>query len=388
MDPFAGAPKLCIFIPSFGDGGVERMLVNLASGMAQQGVAVDFVVRQGGSPYLALLPEQARLVQLRASEGLWGLVAAARYLRRARPQVMLSGKGSDDRLSLRARRWTGIPTRCVFITGTSLSGRLKARGRGRFYRWRTLRAVRRLYAKADRIIAVSRGVAEDVASITHLTPDRIRVAPNPVVTPELERLAREPVDHPWLARKDTPVVLGVGGLRRQKDFETLLRAFAEVRREQRCRLIILGEGRRRERLEALSRALGIQGDVSLPGFQPNPYAYMAAADLFVLSSRWEGFGSVLVEALALGLPAVSTDCPTGPREILEDGRFGRLVPVADPPAMAQAILETLAKPPPPETLRAAARRYTLAASSEAYLAALGLAGDGGRHAAGHRLTGT
>jgi glycosyltransferase involved in cell wall biosynthesis len=373
MDGPQDPPKLALFIPSFGDGGVERMLVNLAKGMAQQGVSVDFVVRQGGSPYLALLPAQARLVELRASEGIRGFLAAVRYLRDARPRVVLSGKGSDDRLSLRARRWAGVPVRCVLITGTSLSGRLRARGRGALYRWRKLRAVRRLYAQADAIIAVSRGVAEDVASITELPADRIRVAPNPVVTPELERLAREPADHPWLARKDVPVILGVGGLRLQKDFETLLRAFAEVRRERPCRLLIVGEGRRRERLEALSRALGIQEHVSLPGFRPNPYAYMAAADVFVLSSRWEGFGSVLVEALALGLPAVSTDCPVGPREILQDGRFGPLVPVGDARAMAQAIGATLTEPPAPDVLRTAARPYTMEASARAYLEALDLA---------------
>jgi glycosyltransferase involved in cell wall biosynthesis len=373
MDGPEDPPKLALFIPSFGDGGVERMLVNLAKGMAQQGVSVDFVVRQGGSPYLALLPAQARLVELRASEGIRGFLAAVRYLRDARPRVVLSGKGSDDRLSLRARRWAGVPVRCVLITGTSLSGRLRARGRGALYRWRKLRAVRRLYAQADAIIAVSRGVAEDVASITELPADRIRVAPNPVVTPELERLAREPADHPWLARKDVPVILGVGGLRLQKDFETLLRAFAEVRRERPCRLLIVGEGRRRERLEALSRALGIQEHVSLPGFRLNPYAYMAAADVFVLSSRWEGFGSVLVEALALGLPAVSTDCPVGPREILQDGRFGPLVPVGDARAMAQAIRATLTERPAPDVLRTAARPYTMEASARAYLEALDLA---------------
>ena len=375
MDSREPPYRLCVFIPSFGDGGVERMLVNLAGGMVQRGVTVDFVVRQATARSLASLPPQARLLEIGSSRGVRALLATVRYLRAARPHVVLSGKGSDDRLSLRAKRWAGVPVRCVLITGTSLSGRLEARGRGGLYRWRKLRAVRRMYARADGVVAVSRGVAEDVVRITGLPSDRVRVVPNPVVTPELERLANAPLPHAWLLHKETPVILGVGGLRRQKDFQTLLRAFAAMRRQRPCRLIILGEGRQRQRLEALSRELGVQGDVPLPGFEPNPYPYMAAADLFVLSSLWEGFGAVLVEALALGLPVVSTDCPTGPREILGDGRFGRLVPVGDPTAMAQAMLAALADSRPRDLLQSAARRYTLEASSQEYLLALGLSAN-------------
>jgi glycosyltransferase involved in cell wall biosynthesis len=368
--------RLCLFIPSFGDGGVERMLVNLASGMVHHGVEVDFVVRQAAGPHLALLPPQVRLLELGTAHGLQALLATVRYLRADRPHVLLSAKGSDDRLALRAKRWAGVPVRNVLITGTSLSGRMEARRRSRLYRWRKGRSLRRMYAKVDGVIAVSRGVADDLGRVTGLPDECIQVVPNPVVTPEIEPLANERPLHPWLARKEVPVVLGVGGLRRQKDFKTLLQAFAAVRRQLACRLIILGEGRQRDRLEALGRALGIRNDLSLPGFQPNPYAYMAAADLFVLSSRWEGFGAVIVEALALGLPVVSTDCPTGPREILEDGRFGRLVPVGDSAAMARAMIETLADPPPSDLLRTAVRRYTLEASSQAYLLALGLTGAG------------
>ncbi len=164
----------------------------------------------------------------------------------------------------------------------------------------------------------------------------------------------------------------MGGLRTAKDFPTLLRAFALMIRERPARLIILGKGRLREKLLDLGRSLGIEASMDFPGFVENPYGYLAHADLFVLSSLWEGSPNVLTEALAMGTPVVATDCPSGPREILQDGRYGRLVPCADPQAMAQAMLETLEAPPEPSFLKEAVGRYTLSSSSLEHLKAFGL----------------
>jgi glycosyltransferase involved in cell wall biosynthesis len=164
--------------------------------------------------------------------------------------------------------------------------------------------------------------------------------------------------------------MGVGRLTRQKDFPTLIRAFAAVRKVRDCRLVILGEGKDRPALEALAKEMGVGGDVDLPGFVENPYAHMSRASLFVLSSAWEGSPNVLTEALALGLPAVATDCPSGPREILEDGRYGPLVPVGDADALAGAILKTLTHPPESAELKRAAGPYTVEESSRRYLEAL------------------
>jgi len=195
------------------------------------------------------------------------------------------------------------------------------------------------------VVAVSRGAADDLARTSGLPRDRVQVVYNPVLSPALMALARQAPGHPWFAPGQPPVILGVGRLTRQKDFPTLIRAFAEVRRCRSARLMILGEGEERGRLEALALELGVADDVALPGFRENAMAYMAGSALFVLSSAWEGLPTVLIEALAAGTRVVSTDCPSGPREILQDGRLGALVPVGDAVALTGAMIDALARPP-------------------------------------------
>jgi glycosyltransferase involved in cell wall biosynthesis len=227
----------------------------------------------------------------------------------------------------------------------------------------------------DRLICVSEGVAEDTRRLAGLPAERTPVIRNPVVGPELPELAAQAPDHPWLAPGAPPVVLGIGRLTRQKDFATLLRAFARVRGEREVRLLILGDGGLRGELEALAPELGIARDVELPGFQKNPYAFLARAGVFVLSSIWEGSPNALAEALALGVPAVATDCPSGPREILQDGRVAPLVPMESPEALASAIIQMLEAPPPPEALQAAVAEYTVERSVARYLATLTASSD-------------
>jgi glycosyltransferase involved in cell wall biosynthesis len=187
-------------------------------------------------------------------------------------------------------------------------------------------------------------VANDLAETTGIQRDKIKVVYNPVVSSELFSKSEEPLDHPWFSSGEPPVVLAVGRLTEAKDFPVLIRAFALVRKERPARLIILGEGAERPKLEALVRELGLNEDVIMPGFVDNPYKYMRNATVFVLSSAWEGFGVVLVEAMALGTAIVSTDCPNGPAEILEGGKWGDLVTVGDWRALASAILKRLEQP--------------------------------------------
>jgi glycosyltransferase involved in cell wall biosynthesis len=172
----------------------------------------------------------------------------------------------------------------------------------------------------------------------------VEVVYNPVITPAMLAHSNQPPDHSWFTPDQPPVILGVGRLTRQKDFATLVRAFAEVRRCRQSRLMILGEGEEQRRLEVLARELGVADDVAVPGFRENVMSYLAASELFVLSSAWEGLPTVLIEALAAGTRVVSTDCPSGPREILQDGRLGALVPVGDAPALARAIMSALDQP--------------------------------------------
>jgi glycosyltransferase involved in cell wall biosynthesis len=199
---------------------------------------------------------------------------------------------------------------------------------------------RRLYPRSSAVIAVSNAVADDLSSCGIPRP-QIRVIHNPVPCSLLRRLAAEPLADPWFTPGMPPVILSVGRLSLQKDYPTLLRAFAEVRRLQDCRLLILGEGEERPMLERLVADLGLGNDVRMPGFRENPFPFMARAAMLVLASAWEGLPNVLLQACVLGCPIVSTDCPGGPREILQDGRLGRLVPVGDPNALADAVAHTL-----------------------------------------------
>jgi glycosyltransferase involved in cell wall biosynthesis len=207
-----------------------------------------------------------------------------------------------------------------------------------------LKMMRRLYPKADRIVAVSQGVANDLISLLNLPHEKVTVIYNPIVTPELFEQAKQPVSCSWFEQNRLPVILAVGRLTKAKDYPTLFRAFSLVRQIRPAKLLILGEGEERANLERLAIELGIQNDVSMPGFVDNPFAFMAKASVFVLSSAWEGLPTVLIEALACGCPVVATDCRSGPREILDNGRYGHLVPVGDHEALAKAILETLDNP--------------------------------------------
>ncbi len=346
------------------------MLVNLARGITQRGVMVDFLMSRAEGPYISSLPPEVRVVEFGTSHPLKILPPLVHYLRQEQPTVLLAAKDRAYRVAIWARRLARSSTRVVVRAGTTVSQRIK--GQNPIKKWRSHRTMRKLYPQADMIIAVSQGVGRDVARITRIPLERIHVIPNPVVTPEMSTLAQAPVDDPMFAQGSPPVILGAGGFRRQKDFPTLLRAFARVRKERPACLVILGRGRGRPRLEALAKKLGIEKDFCLPGFVTNPYAYMAQSALFVLSSAWEGLANVLVEALAVGTPVVSTDCKSGPREILQNGRYGPLVAVGDVEGLSKAILETLENPLDARALKSAAELYTIEASTDQYITALGL----------------
>ena len=343
--------RLAIFTSSMSwpplGGGAQRAMLTLAGGLAERGYNVDLVLARAEGPFLAEVPESVRVVDLKAKRVSASLPALVRYLRRERPEAMLSALNYVNIVALWARRLAGVSTRLVVSERNTLS--LKAAHapsrRGRLMPW----LIRGFYPWADGIVAVSHGVGDDLARVTGIPRERIEVIYNPVMRPELREKVQAPLDHPWFKPGEPPVLLAVGGLRVQKDFPTLIQAFAHVRQARPARLLILGEGQERPALEALIRQLDLEQDVSLAGFVTNPYAYMAQASLFVLSSRWEGLPGVLIEALCCGTPVISTDCPSGPREILRKEEYGQLVPVGDVPALARAIEMTLAgkTPRPP-----------------------------------------
>lgn len=335
--------RLAIYLPTLVEGGAERILLNLAVGFASRGYLVDFVLAQCEGAFMPQFPKGIRLVELnpvhvKAGRAILSLPALVGYIRRERPDVLITGLYANI-IAIWARRLAGVPLRLLICEHNtiSLSSQMLPFG----YRQVMLELVKRNYPHADVIAAVSGGVADDLARSAKIDRERIQVIYNPIITPELVEKAREELDHPWFKPGEPPVILSVGRLAPQKDFTMLINAFACVRQACNARLIILGEGPDRAELTALIKQLGLEADVSLPGFVSNPYAYMAHASAFALSSRWEGLPTVLVEALYCGAPIVATDCPSGSSEILLEGLYGKLVPVGDVEAFAAAILATL-----------------------------------------------
>ena len=358
-------PRIGVFVSFSGTGGVERMVLNLCEGLVALGCWVDLLQVKAHSKHLEQLPALVHVRKLNADHTLTSLPALIRYLKTEHPDALLAAKDRANQVAVLAKKVAGVPTRIVVRMGTTVSAALAGKNRWRKLFWYL--PMRLIYRNADAVVAVSQGVAQDMARITGRKASDIVVIRNPVITPRIFRLAREPVPHPWLVKGNVPVIVGIGRLTRQKDFPTLIRAFATVRSKLLCRLIILGEGKDRDDLEQLAMRLSQSEHIAMPGFVDNPYAYLKGAAMFVLSSAWEGSPNALTEALALGVPVVATNCPSGPCEILKDGAIGRLVPVGDPDALAEAMLATLSCPPDKTLLKSAVREYTAEVSSLRYL---------------------
>lgn len=410
--------RVSLFFPTFGGGGAEASMLTTALALLERGFQVDVVVCRREGPLAARVPPGARVVELRPSWPLIGrayalaadpkgiaellrpvliprkaphrltfLPALVRYLRTTRPDGLLAAMPTPGLMAVWARHLARVPMRIVVSQRNTLSSTTGGSGK---WRKRFLPAlIRRVYGQADAIVAVSDGVAEDLAHCTGIPREHIRTVYNPVVTPELMPKAKESLEHPWFEEGATPVILGVGALIPQKDFPTLIRAFARVRARRPCRLMILGQGKtpadtaaRHAELRSLANGLGVADDLELPGFVDNPFKYMTNASLFVLSSRFEGLPGVLIQALACSCPAVSTDCPHGPAEILDGGRYGKLVPVGDDAALADAIEATLDAPPPAATLRARAGLFSVESAVDRYLELLLGYAPQGRNTAG------
>jgi glycosyltransferase involved in cell wall biosynthesis len=345
--------KIALVLPSLRGGGAERTAVNLAQGFLEAGFSVDLILLAPSNDYYAP-PSGVPMVNLNQRRVITGVFSLARYLRKEQPEAVIGFMNHVGLATLWARSLVRERMPVFPSVHNNISGILAASG------WKEhfiVNLMRRTYPQAERVICVSHGVEE---SVRHHLGDNIktRTIYNPVVTPDLLGKKDEPVDHRWLNGNE-PVIVGAGRLTQAKDFSTLLRAFKVLRQQIPARLIILGEGPLRAELEAQAEALGIQDAVDLPGFAANPYAYMSRADLFVLSSQREGLPGALIEAMACGCPVVSTDCMSGPREILEDGRYGTLVPVGNAGKLAEAMAATLKSPLSSDMLTSRADEFSL-----------------------------
>ena len=355
--------RVAIYMSSLEGGGAERAMVDLANGLQSHGLTTDLVVIRDEGPWRALLSSDVRLTAIRSRWALTALAKLVRYLHRARPDVVVANGTSSIILAIFARilspRFAVVARIPVNLSAGLAEVNLK---------WRVIRATQaRLLPRVDAIVTNSLGSSTDIHRTLPAASARVRTIHNPVVWPGLPKLAQMAVEHPWFQREDMPIVLAAGRLEPQKDHATLIRAFSLVGQHRDLRLVVLGEGSQRRNLVNLTHELGVADRVDLPGFHANPFAFMAKSRLFVVSSTQEGMPNVLIQAMACGTPVVSTDCPSGPREVLEDGKWGRLVPVGDPERLADAMLATLDDPPASDALVARADVFSAEASVRADL---------------------
>jgi glycosyltransferase involved in cell wall biosynthesis len=343
--------------------------VRIVNGIAGRGVPTDLVLVSREGPYLGELDPRVTIVELpekRTLTSIWGL---RRYLRERRPAALVANLTHINVAACFARVLARYRGRVIVVERNQYTRNRELKsGLVRL----TYDAVPYAYRFADVIGAVSTGVKDDLAAATGLPASRMEVLYNPVVGPELAGLAALSPDHPWMHDGGDPVILAVGRLTRQKNYPLLLDAFARVRQARPVRLLILGEGELRPDLEAQVARLGLQDSVALPGFRANPFAFMSRAALFVMSSDWEGLPTVLIEAMACGAPVVATRCDSGPGEILEEGRYGRLTPMGDAPALAQAMIATLDDPGDRTARIARAHHFNLDSAVDRYLALAGM----------------
>ena len=368
---FGSMRRVALFIPKLRAGGAEKVTLNLAAALAARGLAVDVVVGSAGGQLRPQMPEQVRFVDLLARPPaiLSKTKRLAQYLAVERPSVLFSsldivGSAVAARLISKAR------TKIVMCVHTNLSAQF------RDYRsvvsWVRPALLKFAYRRADHVAAVSRGILDDLLTLVELPEDRVSVLYNPVVSDEMLARAAEAISHPWFAGGAHKVIVAAGRLVRQKDFPTLLKAFQIVRQHQECKLVIFGDEDPRQpamrsSLQNLAQSLGIAEHCRFEGFVQNPYPFFRRSDLFVLSSIYEGLPTVLIEALACGLPVVSTDCPSGPREILCDGEFGTLVPVGDCKSLADGIAKELSQPRLRSPLRQRASEFSYQSAVDRYM---------------------
>ncbi|OFI35693.1 hypothetical protein BFC17_12025 [Alteromonas lipolytica] len=360
---------MAILVSYSGSGGVEVITNHLVEGLVNAGVKVDLLLLKTRGPHFAKLVSHPLLTvtKLSASSAILAIPEIKRYLQQHPDKLLLAVKDRAIQAAALASKLAGSKSRVIGQLHNNMQVGLA--NRPAIAQQIRFALMRRLYSYTGGVIAVSADAAQSLVAITNLPASKVTVLANPVVTPALLQKARLPASHPWLVNKTLPVIVAAGRLSPQKNFALLLRAFAEVRRSLPVRLIIFGEGPQRQALEELANTLGISEQVSLYGFIANPYAEMRRADLFVLSSDWEGSPTVLTECLALGVPCVSTDVGDV-TETLRGGETGRVVPRGESELLAAAMLDTLNNPLPANTLQAAVHKFHQDVAVARYIALL------------------
>jgi len=344
--------KITFFISNFANGGIEKVYINLCNSLQVAGTTPEILIgKLSKTDMIDQFDKSIKVSILNSSNPYLCQPKLIKYILKNKPDIIIADRHQSLLAAIISNK---IINKRIQIHGT-IHGHISS---GFKFSWRNSKQQAKMLNKinfclpdTNGIITVSKGVEEDFIRLFPEAREKVKTIYNPVVTDDLISNSNQKINHPWISDKKIPVILGVGRLSAQKDFKTLIRAFAELRKKLRSRLMIIGDGDEEKELQALANKLGIENDFSLLGFQKNPIAWMAHADLFVLSSISEGLGIVLIEAMAVGTPVVSTDCQSGPSEILEGGKYGPLVPVGDASALAIAMETALQRPINSEELR-------------------------------------
>jgi glycosyltransferase involved in cell wall biosynthesis len=372
-------PRLCVFVPSLVGGGAERVALNFVGEVRKYNLSVDLVVGSGIGELRDCVPANTKIFDLSRSKVSRCVGPFIRYLKQHCPSAVIAHMTHTNVIALGCNLVSRARSRVFVVEHTHFTTIQRSLGwvqRGLTRSW-----VRILYPRATKVIAVSEGVRADLLNRFRFCPELVRTLRNPIVTQEVIRKSKEEVPHRWLDDEKLVVYLGVGRLKPQKDFQTLIRAFARLGPESHARLIILGDGELRHELEKLCKHLGVGERVELTGFVHNPYALMRKAKALVLSSRYEGLPTVIIEALACGTPVISTRCPSGPEEILREGTDGFLVRVGDDDEMARAMREMATRTFDPERLISRGMDFSVEHATREYLR-LVLTTDEFRHSVG------
>jgi glycosyltransferase involved in cell wall biosynthesis len=338
--------KILFVIPSLVGGGAERVTLNILKHLDRERFIPHLAMFSYEGEYLTQVPNDVSIYNLN-----WDLkkkqwinifklikILAFKIYSELKPDIIISSLVYANLIVIISRKFSPIKPPIII---TEQNNTLQAQNNFRILKIKTLWWIKRIYPQADEIIAVSKGVAKDLAKSFGVPKDKIQVIYNGTDLAFIKNAVQEPVDNIALTRGNAPVIIACGRLQYQKNYPLLLEAFAKTLKHIDSRLLILGQGEDRSSLEELVARLGIRERVVFLGFQKNPYKYLAVSDIFVLSSRWEGAPNVLLEAMACGVPVISTRCHYGPEEIITDGVNGLLVPVGDKDAMADAIIRLL-----------------------------------------------
>ena len=335
--------KITFFIPNLKVGGAEKSTVNLLNNLDKSSYTLSLILANKEGEFLKDIREDLVIINL----GTYSLVKIffklIKYFKKEKPDIFISIFPRFSIASIMAKIFSRSDTKIIVIEHTVFS--LAATNARNFFRRIIARflfplLMKFFYRNSEAIICVSKGVAEDILKITGLR-EKIKVIYNPIIDSKIYALAEEKASHPWILNKDCPVISAVGRLVKAKDYPALLYALSLVVNEKQAKLLILGDGEERKELELLANRLGIAEKVDFLGFQKNPYKFISKSNIFVLSSIQEGFPTVIIEAMACGVPVISTDCKAGPNEIIENRENGLLVPVGDEKSLAEAILQLL-----------------------------------------------